>query len=109
MTSTATIWLVIIGGGIITFSLRAGSMILAEKLPDSPLLHSFLRYVPIAVLTAIIFPELFAPGGQVNISPFNSPRLAAGLLALLIAWQTKKALPTIIVGMAALWFFMRIM
>ena len=109
MTPTTSLWLTIVGMGIITFGLRAASMLMAHKLPASPWLRSFLRYVPIAVLTAIVFPELITPGGVMNLSPISNPRLAAGIVALLVAWQTKKALPTILAGMAALWLFMHVM
>ena len=97
--SAGVLWLVAIGMGIITFGLRAGSLLLAGRLPASPLLRSFLRFVPVAVLSALIVPELLMPGGNLG---FN-PRLLAGVLAIAVAWRTRSMLPTIATGMVALW------
>jgi branched-subunit amino acid transport protein len=58
-----------------------------------------LRFVPPAVLMAIIFPELLMRDN--HFMPAN-PRLLAGLLAAGVAWRTKNVILTIIVGMAIL-------
>ena len=60
-----------------------------------------LRFVPPAVLTAIIFPELFLPQGSLDVYPGTS-RLLAGILAALVAWRTKNVVITILIGMTAL-------
>lgn len=60
-----------------------------------------LHYVPPAVLSAIIFPELFYRAGTLDISPGNT-RLLAGVVAILVAWFSKNTLVTILVGMMAL-------
>jgi branched-subunit amino acid transport protein len=60
-----------------------------------------LRFVPPAVLTAIIFPELLLPNGTLDISLGNE-RLLAGLIAALVAWRSGNIVATIIAGMAAL-------
>jgi branched-subunit amino acid transport protein len=61
-----------------------------------------LRFVPPAVLSAIILPDLLRPDGVWALS-FGNVRLLAGILAALVAWRTKNALLTIGVGMAAFW------
>jgi branched-subunit amino acid transport protein len=103
MNATPSLWLTIIGMGIITYLIRALSMVLAQRLPDSKWLNSFLGFVPIAVLSALIFLDVFSPNGALALSPLKNPRLIAALLAVLVAWRTKKALPTIAIGMLALW------
>jgi branched-subunit amino acid transport protein len=65
------------------------------------LVQRALRFVPAAVLSAIIFPELLVWDGTLFLSPAN-PRLIAGILAALIAWRTKNVLFTIGVGMVVL-------
>lgn len=67
-----------------------------------PLLQRALGYVPPAVLTAIIFPELLLKGGELEIGPDNL-RLLAGLVAILVAWSTRRIMPTIVAGMGVLW------
>ncbi len=61
-----------------------------------------LRYVPPAVLAALITPELFSPGGSLDLS-FGNERLLAGALAFLVAWRTRSTWLTIAAGMLALW------
>jgi branched-subunit amino acid transport protein len=96
------LWLVIIGMGIITYGIRLSMIVLLEKVEIPTRLKQALRFVPPAVLSAIIFPELLQPGGRLDVSLGNE-RLMAGLLAMIVAWRTKNVLWTIIVGMAALW------
>jgi len=60
-----------------------------------------LHYVPPAVLSAIIFPELFLRNDVLDIS-LDNIRLLAGLVAILVAWYSKNTLITIIAGMLAL-------
>lgn len=103
------LWLLIAGMGLITFGLRAGSLLLGERLPMTPALRSFLRFVPVAVLSAMIALELFFVDGALNPSPLANPRLLGGLIAVVIAWQTRRMIPTILLGMAAFWILQAIL
>ena len=99
--SYSEIWLVLILAGVLTFLTRLSFIVLLGKF-DAPLwLTRALRFVPTAVLTAIIVPDLVLKGGALAISPTNA-RLIAGVIAIGVAWRTKNALITIGVGMAAL-------
>lgn len=60
-----------------------------------------LHYVPPAVLSAIIFPELLYHANHLDLSPGNT-RLFAGIVATFVAWYTKNTLLTILAGMFAL-------
>jgi branched-subunit amino acid transport protein len=97
------IWLVMLLGGLITFGMRFSLIyLLAEgrfELPET--IRRALHYVPPAVLSAIIFPELFLPNGSLDLSVGNT-RLLAGLIAILVAWFTRNTLITILAGMLAL-------
>jgi branched-subunit amino acid transport protein len=62
-----------------------------------------LRFVPAAVLTAVVIPLLFYENGVLMVS-LNNERLLAGLVAVLIAWRTRRSvLFTLGGGMATLW------
>ena len=61
-----------------------------------------LRFVPVAVLTAIFLPEMVYIQEELMLS-YRNPRLLAGLLAIVVAWRTKNVMYTILVGMLALW------
>lgn len=96
------IWLIIIGMGVITYAIRVSPILLLERIDLNDTLRQGLRFVPAAVLSAIVFPELLMPEGTIDVSLGNA-RLLAGLLAALVAWRTKNVLFTIAIGMAALW------
>ena len=96
------LWLVMLLGGLLTFGIRLSFILLLEKLTVPDWLRRALYYVPPAVLTAIIFPEIFLHSGTFNTSLLN-PRLIAGILAVIVAWRTRNAFLTVATGMAVLW------
>ncbi|MGQ0604245.1 MAG: AzlD domain-containing protein [Anaerolineales bacterium] len=88
--------------GLVTFLIRLSFIALLGRVETPPLLTRALRFVPPAVLSAIIFPEMFIRDGALDVSLGNL-RLIAGLIATVIAWRTRNGLLTIAVGMVALW------
>ncbi len=96
------VWLLLIGMGIVTYAIRLSLIVLIGRVDVPPLVQKALRFVPPAVLSAIIFPELLRPGGTFDLS-FGNVRLLAGVLAAGVAWRTKNVLLTIGVGMVTLW------
>lgn len=102
------IWVIMLAGGLLTFATRLSFIFVFShaRIPDW--LLRGLRYVPTAVLAALITPEIFLPGGHFDLS-FHNTRLLAGMAAALVAWRTRNAMLTILVGMAALfllqWIF----
>jgi branched-subunit amino acid transport protein len=60
-----------------------------------------LHYVPPAVLSALIFPDLFLSADILDISLGNH-RLLAGVIAIAVAWFSKNTLLTILTGILAL-------
>ena len=95
------IWLVMFLGGLITFGMRFSLIYLFGRFEVPETLRKALHYVPPAVLSAIIFPEMFLHHGLLNLS-FGNDRLLAGLVAVLVAWFSKNTLVTILAGMLAL-------
>jgi len=96
------IWIVMITLGFLTFAIRLSFVLLFGRWQPPELVKKGLRYVPVAVLTAIFIPELLLQGGAFNFS-LSNPRLIAGIIAIVVAWRTKNALWTIAIGMAAFW------
>ena len=96
------LWLIILGMGFVTFGIRLVPIVLLGRFEIPPVMQRALRFVPPAVLTAIIVPELLYRNDQIDVSLTNV-RLLAGLIAIIVAWRTKNALITIGVGMIALW------
>ena len=95
------IWLIMIIGGLITFGMRFSLIYLFGRFEIPDTMRRALHYVPPAVLSAIIFPELFYPNGNLDLAWTNT-RLLAGFIAIAVAWFSKNTLVTIIVGMLAL-------
>ena len=95
------IWLVMLIGGLITFGMRFSLIFLFGKFHIPETMRRALHYVPPAVLSAIVFPELLYRSSQLDISPGNT-RLLAGVIAILVAWYSKNTLLTILAGMIAL-------
>jgi branched-subunit amino acid transport protein len=95
------IWLVMLIGGLITFGMRFSLIFLFGKFEIPLTMRKALHYVPPAVLSAIIFPELIFRANQVDLSLGNT-RLLAGIVAILVAWFSKNTLLTILAGMITL-------
>jgi len=96
-----SIWLVFLLGGLLTFGMRFVFIYLLGRFEVPETMRSALRFVPPAVLTAIVVPELFIRSGRVDASLTNF-RLLAGIVAVLLAWKTKNTILTIVGGMLAL-------
>jgi len=95
------IWLVMLLGGLITFLMRFSLIYLFGKFHIPDTMRKALHYVPPAVLSAIIFPELFLHDEKLFLA-LDNHRLLAGLVATLVAWWSKNILLTIVAGMIAL-------
>jgi branched-subunit amino acid transport protein len=96
------VWLVILAIGVITFITRLSFILLFSRMRVTPFMQRALRFVPPAVLSAILLPELVLQSGVVDLSIGNE-RLLAGMLAALVAWRTRNVLLTLGVGLVALW------
>ena len=91
-------WVVMLAVGLLTFATRLSFVLLLERWQPPEIIRCGLRYVPVAVLTAIFLPEMLISDGNISFTLLN-PRLIAGLVAILVAWKTKSALWTIALGM----------
>jgi len=96
------IWLAMVIAGVITYLMRLSLILLFGHLELPGWFTRILRFVPLAVLAAIITPELLMPKGSLWLSVDNL-RLLAGLVAIGVAWKTRNAVVTILVGMGVLW------
>ncbi len=95
------IWLVMLLGGLVTFGMRFSLIYLFGRFQIPETMRRALHYVPPAVLSALIFPELFLREGTLYLSLANT-RLLAGMVAIVVAWFSKNTLVTIIAGVIAL-------
>jgi branched-subunit amino acid transport protein len=93
-------WLVILGMMLVTFLPRYGVLALLGRIEMPKPIFRALRFVPPAVLSAIILPALVLKDDQMYIALDNS-YLVAGIFSGIIAWRTRNLLLTIVLGMAA--------
>lgn len=100
--SRTSLWVILLGMGVITFLLRASFILLSNRIHLPEVLERALKFVPAAVLSAIVVPALLYWQGELDLSVSNE-RLLAGGLAMLVAWRTQSILLTITVGMLTLW------
>lgn len=93
------IWIVMAAAGLVTFLIRLSFIGLFQRWKPPRIVERALRFVPPAVLTAIVFPEVLVRGG--TLDPWN-PRLAAAVVAGLMAWRSRNVVLSILAGMAVL-------
>lgn len=102
MTMRTGVWLAIAAIALGTFLIRFSFLFLFEYLEDVPAgLERALRFVPAAVLAALVLPAVVVVDGAPAVSPDNQRLLAAGVGAV-VAWRTESILATIVIGMVAL-------
>ena len=88
--------------GAITYAIRLSCIGLLGQRDMPALLLKALHFVPIAVLPAIILPQLFLRNNMLALS-IQNPRWIAGLVAIAVAARTRSTLATVLAGMGALW------
>lgn len=96
-----TLWLTLLVAGLLTYAIRASFLVSVGRFHLSHTARRALRFVPVAVLTALIVPDLLVQNERIVLG-LDNHRLIAGLVAILVAWRTRNTLLTIGVGMAVL-------
>jgi branched-subunit amino acid transport protein len=95
-------WLIIAGVSAATYVLRASFIVFADPQRFPPLFRQALRFVPPAVLAAIVVPGLVMTGGSIDAS-WRNGRLIAGLIAIAVAMRWRHPLAPIAAGLPSLW------
>ena len=103
MTSAGGWWVVILVVGLLNYLSRLSFIALFAKVEMPPLVARALRFVPAAMLMAIVVPSVvFSAPGTLAFS-YTNPKLVAALVAAAIAWRTRNAVATMTLGMLTLW------
>ena len=102
MVDLSQYWPVVLCSGLGVFLMRFVFILILDKVElPAPMLR-MLRFIPAAVLTAIVVPSvLLQKNGGIHWA--QPERMIAALLAVLVAWKTRNVLATIGSGMLALW------
>lgn len=91
--------LIILGMFVVTFGVRFILFARAHKVVMPVFVERALKFVPVAVLTAIIIPMIFMTDNQVNIS-LGNPWLIGAFTAFAVGIWRQHQLLTIFVGVA---------
>ena len=99
-----TIALTIVGMAAVTYLPRLLPLLFLTQGRDAssglpPWVEAWLRYVPAAVLAAMLLPGLFIADGQVSLR-LDNLYLWAAIPTLLIAWKTRSLVGAVLAGMA---------
>ena len=102
MDATLKLWLVILVVGALNYVSRLSFIAFFARRSIPPMLARALRYVPAAMLTALIVPMVL-PGPPTIVPDVPTPKVLAALVAGGVAWFTHSTLKTLVAGMIALW------
>lgn len=92
--------LVVIGGmALITFLIRYSMFAAAGKRDFPRWFKEALRFVPPAVLSAIIAPSILMPTGEGLVLGIGSPHIAGAVAAFVAGKLTGRLLAVIVTGM----------
>ncbi len=92
--------ILLIGGmAFVTFAIRYSMIFLSKRITMPEYVETGLKFVPPAVLTAIIVPSiLYTEGNSINMSLAN-PYLVGVIGAALVSWLSRNLLATVVAGM----------
>jgi branched-subunit amino acid transport protein len=103
MTSALEWWAVILVVGALNFLARLSFIAVFARFEIPPLVARGLRFVPAAMLTAIVMPAVaFTAPGTLALT-YANPKLVAAAIAAAVAWRTRNAVATMAIGMLTLW------
>lgn len=97
---TASEFFLIAGMAAVTFGIRFFLFALADRIRMAPWLEASLRFIPPAVLTAIVLPAVLLPKGDWDLSASNPYLVSAGVAAA-AGVVTRNLLATIAIGLGA--------
>lgn len=91
--------LTMVGMGLVTYLPRLLPAWFLRGRKLHPFIEAWLKYVPVAVLAALLLPSLLVADGQMNLT-WNNLYLWAAIPAGVTAWKTRSMFATVLVGMA---------
>jgi branched-subunit amino acid transport protein len=89
----------------ITFFIRYAMFATAGRFELPAFVSRTLRFIPPAVLSAIIVPAVLMPEGKALQMGIRSPYLVGALFAIIIGRFTNNLLAVIISGMVVFWIW----
>jgi branched-subunit amino acid transport protein len=94
--------LLVLGMGIVTYLPRWIPLIFLSRRRLPEWLRHWLDFIPAAVLSALILPDLVTTGEPRQLAIFQ-PALMVSIPTFIFAWKTRSLAGTVIIGMALFW------
>ena len=101
MDSALKLWTVVAIVGVLNYLSRLSFIAIFARRHVPVLLARAFRYVPAAMLTALVLPMVVASSHQPAV--VSAPRVAAAIVAGVVAFVTRSTMKTLAAGMMALW------
>jgi branched-subunit amino acid transport protein len=98
------VWSIIVGCSVVTWLPRVIPFILTKKLQFPPNLIKFLAYIPICILTALVFQSMLEVQNN-GFPKIKTLEAIASVPTFLVAVKTKDLMKTVIVGIITMAIF----
>ena len=96
------LWIVIVSVGVLNYLSRLSFIAFFANRSMPPLMARALKFVPAAMLTALIVPMIVAaPSASAAVQ--LDARVPAAIVAAIVAYTVRGTIPTLVAGMATLW------
>ena len=89
------------GMAAVTFLPRFLPMALVSRITIPVRVKTFLEYIPVAVLSALVVPAIFA--GSSGGVGFDSKLSISALAVFVFAWKTRNLFGSVLLGMTTYW------
>lgn len=102
MSSTTTVWLAFVLGGLVTYLQRASFLLIGGDRTLPQPVQRALRYVAPAAFAAIVAPRVFDSG---SLAEFTAPdaRLLAAVAGGVLMWKVRNLPVLLVAGMTVFW------
>lgn len=102
MDGALKLWIVIAIVGVLNYLSRLSFIAIFARRHVPALLGRAFRYVPAAMLTALVLPMIVAASPE-DPTIVSTPKIVAAVAAGVVAFFTHSTLKTLATGMLALW------
>lgn len=85
----------------VTYLTRMVFLVSSKKLKMPQIVNSSLKYIPVAILSTLVFPGIFSPNGKLYVS-YGNPYIIAAIITVIAVLLSKKSIVGIILGSASL-------
>jgi branched-subunit amino acid transport protein len=96
------LWIVIVSVGVLNYLSRLSFIAFFANRSMPPLMARALKFVPAAMLTALIVPMIVASPSSATVVQLDA-RVPAAIVAAIVAYIVRGTIPTLAAGMVTLW------